>query len=53
MKSMELWGFLWQAVRAACPTEVMKGRGGGHGSAFASLEKVCKKAMLMKLEWQR
>lgn len=52
MKSTELWGFLWQVMRAACPTEAVKGSGGSHGSAFASLEKVCKEATLMKLGQQ-
>lgn len=49
MKSTELWGFLWQGTRAAHPTEATKESGGSHGSAFASLEKVCKEATLMKL----
>lgn len=49
MKSTELWGFLWQLMRAACPTEAMKESAGSHVSAFASLEKVCKEATLMKL----
>lgn len=49
MKSTEPWGFLWQGTRAAHPTEATKESGGSHGSAFASLEKVCKEATLMKL----